>query len=286
MESPVRSLRLLLLVPALVSISPASLQADASAEPAKQASRAEAHAKGADGAIVTQANLLASERHWPYQVALIEPWRPAGRAQPLAKGSRGVLIRVEASGEARIDFGRDGQHDVPVRATDLLANANRIRLGEIVKMAPNFALAIGPRLVSSATTPPRLFGLDEAAGQRGFLCVFADSNAEGFGALAKALAPLAGRHGVSTILFPQGAQPDARIAERLRSLEWTVPFVLDHVSEAYTRTLLSEKTALPAVALVTSEGRLLLESSWKADLAPELTAALDAGFGAVSGSPR
>ena len=197
-----------------------------------------------------------------------------------------MLIRVETSGAARIDFGRDGQHEVPVRATDLLATANRIRLGELAKLAPNFALAIGPRLVSSATTPPRLFGLDEAAVQRGFLCVFADSNAKEFPELARSLAPLAGRQGVLTILFPQGAQPDSRIAERLRSLAWPVPFVLDHVSEAYTHTLLSEKTALPAVALVTSEGRLLLESSWKADLATELTAALDAGFGVVSGSAR
>jgi hypothetical protein len=147
----------------------------------------------------------------------------------------------------------------------------------------HFALAIGPRLVRSAVTPPRLFGLEEAALQRGFLCVFADARAKEFPELARSLAPLAGRHGVLTILFPQGAQPDELIAERLRALAWPVPFVLDHLAEAYTHTLLPDETALPAVALVTSEGRLLLESSWKADLATELTEALDAGHG-VSGS--
>ena len=62
----------------------------------------------------------------------------------------GVLIRVEASGLARIDFGRDGLYEVPVGATDLVERANRIRTGELRKMAPNFVLAIGPRLVDSA----------------------------------------------------------------------------------------------------------------------------------------
>ena len=47
-------------------------------------------------AAVTDANLLESERFWPYQVALARD------------GSLGVLIRVEEGAIARIDFGRDG----------------------------------------------------------------------------------------------------------------------------------------------------------------------------------
>ena len=41
-----------------------------------------------------------------------------------------------------------------------------------------------------------------------FLCVFAEPAAESTAALAKALAPLRGRRGVETILFPQGRAPD------------------------------------------------------------------------------
>jgi hypothetical protein len=218
-------------------------------------------------------------------VALIEAWKPAGRTQALPKGSRGVLIRVETSGLARIDFGRDGQHEVPLGATDLLANANRVRRGEIKKMAANFALAIGPRLVSSSASPPPPFGFDEAAAQRGFLCVFADPNTDAFGALAKSLAPLAAHPGVLTVVFPQSARADSEIAERLRALAWPVPFVLDHLSEAYTRTLLPEKSSLPSVLLVTNEGRLVYQATWQPDRATELKRALDEAFG-VSGPAR
>jgi hypothetical protein len=58
-------------------------------------------------------------------------------------GSVGVLIRVEDGGIARIDFGRDGLREVPIAMTDLVDRANRVRSGELVKLAPNFVLAIG-----------------------------------------------------------------------------------------------------------------------------------------------
>jgi hypothetical protein len=80
----------------------------------------------------------------------------------------------------------------------------------------------------------RPVGFARTSQQRGFLAVFADPNAEGFAALAKTLAPLRERDGVLTILLPQSARPDAQIAEQLRSLDWTVPFVMGHMSEAYT----------------------------------------------------
>jgi hypothetical protein len=220
-----------------------------------------------DASPVTTANLIASERFWPYQVALTRPWQPAGRAQPLRSGSDGVLIRIEASGLARVDFGRDGLYAVPVAETDLLERANRIRRGEAQKDAPNFVFAIGPRLLDSASPELQPFSLQAVAGYQRFLCVFADPKAPDFEAMTQALAPLRERQGLLTIVFPQGSHPDAEVYERLRSLAWRVPFLHDHLAEAYTATLLPEKTAFPALLLQTDEGRVLFQGPWSRDSA-------------------
>jgi hypothetical protein len=179
----------------------------------------------------------------------------------------------------RIDFGREGLHEAPVAVTDLVERANRIRRGELEKMAPNFLLAIGPRLLDSASGSLRPFLYSVAAKSRAFLCIFADPGAEGFSDLAAALVPLRDRQGVMTIFFPQGTHPDSEVREKLRSLQWRVPFVYDHLAEAYTRSLLPEETPRPAVVLQTGEGRVLLQSSWRADLLSELTSVLDEAFG-------
>jgi hypothetical protein len=240
------------------------------------------HAEDPAAATVTEQSLLASERFWPYQLAATATLPPAGDRQPVQPGDVGVLIRVEASGVARVDFGRDGLHEVPIARTDLVERANRIRKGELEKLAPNFLLAIGPRLVDSASDALRPLPYAVVAEQRGFLCVFADPGSNTFAALAAALAPLQQRHGVATILLPQGEHPDARVREQLRSLEWTVPFGYDHLAEAYTRSLLQAGTPLPAVMLQSREGRVLFQSSWKAGVASELRAALDAAFASAS----
>jgi hypothetical protein len=229
--------------------------------------------------VVTAANLLASERFWPYQIALTRSWQPVGRAQPLRSGSTGVLIRVERSGLARIDFGRDGLYEIPVAETDLVERANRVRRGELEKTAPNFVLAIGPRLVSTKGESLVPFPYEEAARQELFLSVFADPGAQGFRDLAAVLAPLDERQGVLTILFPQGEHPDAKVHEQLRSLRWMVPFVYDHLAEPYTRSLLTEETQLPAVMLQTKEGRVRFESECREDVLPELSRALERASG-------
>jgi hypothetical protein len=224
---------------------------------------------------VTERNLLPSERFWPYHVALTRPWRPADRAEPLVPGIAGVLIRVEDSGHARIDFGRDGLYEVPIETTDLLENANRIRRGELDKLASNFLLDIGPRLLDSASDSLRPFGLRPAAERSGFLCVFADPSAQGFTDLAAALAPLRDRQRVLTILFAQGGHPDALLREQLRSFGWPIPFVFDHMSESYAHSLLPEDTPLPALLLLTREGRVLFHGRWGPDVVTDLSAALD-----------
>jgi hypothetical protein len=258
---------------AVLSFTSASVRADA------QGDLPEHHTADASAAPVTERNLLASERFWPYQVALIRPWQPPGRAEPLAPGIAGVLIRVENTGNARIDFGRDGLYEVPVAETDLVESANRIRLGELDKLASNFVLDIGPRLVDSASDSLRPFGLRPTGERNGFLCVFADPSAQGFADLAAALAPLRDRDRVLTILFAQGGHPDAQLREQLRSLGWPIPFMLDHVAEAYTVSLLPEGTPLPAVMLVTREGRVLFQSRFGPGVMPKLSAALDQSFG-------
>jgi hypothetical protein len=225
---------------------------------------------------VTAEDLLARERFWPYQVELVEAWAPAGSAA-LPAGSTGVLVRVEPSGRARIDFGRDGLHEVPAALTDLAWRAERVRRGELEKTAPNFVLAIGPRLLDAGAPALRPFAWERALEGRRFLAVFADPAAEELRDLAEALAPLREQPGVLTILFPQGEHADARVRERLRSLGWPVPFVYDHLSEPYTRSLLGEGVRPPAVVLQTAEGRVILAGTWEAGTASRLRAALGDG---------
>jgi hypothetical protein len=216
---------------------------------------------------VTESTLLRNERFWPYRVTVN------------ADGSVGVLVRVEDGGLARVDFGRDGKRDIPVSETDLVVRANEVRLGMLEKPAPNFTLAVGPRLVDSAGAKLQPYPIAVAMEKPGFLCVFADPSAADFPEIAAALAPLYERHGVSTILFPQGEHPDPALREKLRALEWTVPFVYDHLSESYTRSLLDEGTKPPRIVLVSNEGRILYESAWRATAVPEVTAALVGAFG-------
>jgi hypothetical protein len=231
-------------------------------------------AADAGAPVVTSENILASERFWPYQVALLRPWKPAGRDAPLGPGLPGVLVRVETSTRARIDFGRDGVHEVPLGETDLVERANRVRRGELEKEAPNFVWAIGARLLDPS--PPTLASLSlrSVAEHRAFLCVFADPGAEGFADLARALAPLRAREGLATLLFPQGEHPDSEVSRRLRALEWTVPFVHDHLAEGYMRSLLPPEARTPALLLQTGEGRLLLQRGWSAQVLAELVRAL------------
>lgn len=236
--------------------------------------------------VVSEANLLASERFWPYQVGLVKPWQPPGRPQPLPVGATGVLIRVEDGGRlARVDFGRDGLYELPVAATDLVERANRVRRGELDKMAPNYVLAIGPRLVDTAADPPRTFPFADVNEYRVFLGVFADPRAADFETLAKALAPFQERAGLLTILFPQGERPDPETWERLRAIGWPVPFVQDHLSDPYTRTLLAEGADGPALQLVSAEGRVLFAGAAKPEVAPALREALDRALPAASAGP-
>jgi hypothetical protein len=231
-------------------------------------------AKDPAAPVVTRENLMESERFWPYKVALTRAWTADGATQSPPVGFDGVLIRVEDRAVARIDFGRDGLHSVPVDATDLVERANRVRLGETEKTAPNFVLAIGPRLVDpfvhGAFAFRRFFGYDR------YLAVFARVDDEGFEDMARSLEPLRRRGDLLTIFFPLGRTPDVEVRKKLNAVGWNVPYVFAHLSDPYARSLLSEGNGPPAVALQTAEGRVLFESGWTAETPSALSAALGA----------
>lgn len=226
--------------------------------------------------IVTEHDLLANERFWPYRVALTAPWPGAGGEIP--PGTTGVLIRVEPSGQPRIDFGSRGKYEIPVRATDLVERANRIRTGALAKPEPNFVHAIKTRMVDPGSEGVVRFPPERVARYRGFLCVFADPDAADFAEIARSLAPLRERAPVLTILFAQGHHPDERLRERLRALDWSVPFLHDFLSEPYTRSLLAEGTRLPALLLHTAEGRVVYAGAWEPNAVSDLIAAWDRAF--------
>lgn len=227
----------------------------------------EHHAEDPSAPIVSAANLLENERFWPYQTALTTAF------QSLPAGSVGVLIRVDSAKTARIDFGRDGRFEVPVPATDVIERSNAIRLGKASKLAPNFVLALGPRLLDASNA--RGLPFKTVAAHRLFLCVFADPWRKEFGPLVAQISAL--RHpGLLTILFPQGRRPDGEVLAQLHAMQWTAPYLPDHFSDPYTKSLLSDGTALPAVMLQTAEGRVLFEARWSSSIGAKLAEVLDA----------
>lgn len=209
--------------------------------------------------VVTAGSLLGSERFWPYRVALRSDFTPPGGAAPLPAGTMGILVRVEDSGRARIHFGRDGRHELPVERTNLVEEANRVRAGEEQKIAPNLVHMIGTRLVDTEGPVLRAFDFSRVYEPERFVAVFADPSSEDFEALVAALAPLRATPGTMTVLFPQGEHPDPPLRERLRALGWPVPFLRDEYGEGYTRSLRPDDAPQPALMLLTPEGRVLLD---------------------------
>jgi len=251
----------------------------ASPAPAWAASPAPYVAADRTAPAIREENLLESERFWPYQVALASPWKPEGQSAPFRAGTLGVLVRVEGDGRAVLDFGSEGRYRVPVGKTDVVQRANEVRTGVLVKRAPNLAQAIATRLVDSEAERIGYQDPHAVARSSGFLAVFADPGAPQLAELASAIAPLRGRHGVMTVLVPQGEHPDAEVRERLRALDWRVPFVLDAYGEGYTRSLRGDGAPLPAVMLLSREGRVLYDRPLAPGIADDLAAALDRAFG-------
>jgi hypothetical protein len=251
-----------LLAACLSSLLCVALGCSAGTEDAEHASAPEAsRADPATAEVaVTHANVYESERYWPAIVALTKEWLPPGKTKPLKAQYRGTLVRVETDGRVRIDFGRHGRHDIPIDHTDLVARSNEVREGTRTKLAPNFVLRVGNSLVDSARRPLRPYSLDEIAGARRYLCIFADPRAEDFPSIARQLAALEGVNGVRIVFFPQSLVREEDLEfvhERLETLSWHVAFMYPRLSGNYTLSLLGELPERPAALLVSPEGRVL-----------------------------
>lgn len=223
---------------------------------------------------VVGSNLMEGERFWPDQVALLAPWAPPGRERAIDSRFPGVLVRVLDGRSARIDFGRDGVHTVPIAKTDLLNRANAIRRGDAEKPAANFVFMIGPRLVSSSGPTPRSMPFVEAMRYDRFVLVFADPDSEGLEGIATSLRPIGLPENALVVFFPLARKTNGDVYDRLRALDWPVAFVFDHLAEPYARVLLGELPSEPRVMLVTGEGRSLLDAGWTPRLAERIGALL------------
>ncbi len=225
--------------------------------------------------LITVENLLDRERFWPYHASLTKAWKPSGMKRELRAKTYGVLIRVESTGIARIDFGRDGLHNVPIGVTDLVERANEIRTGRETKMAPNFILALGTKLVDSAAETIRPFNYSSVAGYKYYLCVFADPMADSFPEIVLAMDAFRNRKDILIMFFPQGEHSDHRVRHQLREHDWKVPFVFEHLSVPYTKTLLFKEAPRPTVLLQSPEGRMLFQSGWRSKILSDLVRAMD-----------
>ncbi len=233
--------------------------ADRASAPQSEASPADA---ATAGVAITPASVYENERYWPAIVALTKEWLPPGETKPLQAQYRGTLVRVEADGRVRIDFGRHGKHDVPIDHTDLVQRANEVRAGTRTKLAQNFVLRVGNSLVDSSSGSIRPSSIEQIAGASGYLCIFADPRAEEFPVLAEQLAALDGVNGVRTVFFPQSvAREDLEfVHERLGTRSWRVPFMYPQLSGNYTLSLLGEIPERPRAQLISPEGRVLHEA--------------------------
>ena len=124
-----------------------------------------------ESAVVDSSNWNASERFWPYRVSLTPPASASGEAG--AMRLEGVVVHLDSTGRIRVDLGRDGVRTVPLESTDFLARANEVRLGSRTKLAPNFILAYGNRLLDVSNDPIRALRIDSLAGSRFFICLLA-----------------------------------------------------------------------------------------------------------------
>lgn len=233
---------------------------------------------------VTADNIMDSELFWPFRVELVRDYAPPGSETKLPR-IPGVLVRVNPDGTVRIDYARRGRHEVPIDATNLISEANRIRLGDEQKMAPNLVLTIHNKLLDPSYA--ERFETSKVLGESGstlepILCVFADPDADGFEALADELRGLSQRPGLHVVLFPLTQRKDAKTIQRLREIGWQIPFVRTTYSAAYHRSLAGAQAPLPELMLLTQEGRLLYRGGPGEGVADEIVAALPDGAGATA----
>ncbi len=231
---------------------------------------------------VTYENLYEREQYWPDHVMLTESWKPEGFEGERFGYGLGVLIRVEPSGDLRVDYARLGAHRVPARVTNVIEEANRIRLGEASKPRPNFVFAVVNKLLDPETDPLRYVSPLAVGHIEAYVIVAADPASEGFAQIASALAPIRARSDVMLVLFPQGGHPDDRVLERCKERGWTDPFLIFTYVPGFTASIFDEDLEPPSVILQSPQGRVLHSSTWSEATPDVLRTAIDQELGAVT----
>lgn len=229
---------------------------------------------------VTYENLYWREAYWPYHVEMTAPWKPEGFEGERLGWGIGVLVRVEPEGDLRVDFGQFGKYRVPARVTDVVEEANRIRLGERPKDEPNFVLAAINKLVNTTSDPVRYLKPQDIREVRAYLVVAADPASEDFPEIATALADMDDRPDVMPVLLPQGRHRDDDVLARCKEAGWTHPFAYSRYAEAFKRSIFDEEASLPSVMLQSPEGRVLYTSRWFEGTADAIAKAIDEQLGA------
>lgn len=203
---------------------------------------------------ITPENLLANERFWPYRVAR------------LSDGNQGVLLWTQPDGQARVDFGRDGIHNLPVAHTDLIPRANRLRLGVDTKSAPNLIYSLGPRLIDASVEPARPLDLLKFSEWKRIIALSGDPDDPRLGEWAKQIAALPGAGERLQVFFPIAEKPNGTVAEIVRAWPGRWTFVFDHLSEHYAKLYVGEALSVPRVVVLTPAGRPLTTLSPEAGL--------------------
>ena len=169
------------------------------------------------------------------------------------------MIRVLPDALVRIDFGRHGEHDVPVASTDLVARANEVLAGARHKVAPNFLAHFGTQFLHPTAQEMIGFPTPDLAKSEHFLCIFGDPTASGFEQLAAQLAQITDRPNLQGLFFPIGLTQDRlqAVKDRLQAVGWPVPFAYPQAAEKLAESLLDEIPTVPTALLITAEGRVL-----------------------------
>lgn len=227
----------------------------------------------ADDASITYENLDEHEQSWPYRVKLVDSWKPAGWKGRFGWGV-GILVRVEANEQLRIDFAGLGKYQVPARATNVIAEANRIRRGELSKTGPNFINAVGTRILDLSSSPIRPVATAKLNEADSFLVVFADPTSKPFREMTAELEAMKGSPGTTIILFPQGGHRDGSTLNACRDVGWTELVLFDRFVEPLTGSYLGEAPASPHAMLLSPEGRLIVSGNWNARTREDLRSAM------------
>ena len=228
---------------------------------------------------ITYENLYANEADWPYHVELTGSWKPEGFEGEQFGWGIGVLVRVEESGDLRIDFGRFGQYVVPANETNVIREANRIARGEHNKGEANFVLAVVNKMVDPSTEPARYMKPRHVVDVNAYLLVAADPGSEHFAELVAALRPFHDRPDVMPVLLPQGGHRDADILAMCRAAGWTDPLIFGRYSPGYTQSILGDDLLLPSLLLQTPEGRVIHASAGLDGVQASYTEAIDKALG-------